>query len=228
VEILHNAVDLKRIPERSVPLGELPGGVLAFTKTKEHLDVLEGVCAELGVKFSALGRGAGREVATPEQELIRHDIVVATGRSAIEALCAGACVIVGDARGLSGIVSSENYQYHRSFNFGSETFSRPFTHDLIVKEIQKYNAADARAVTQRIRADANLEQLLDKLEAIYYQTLADAGPSVEQTPSDIRELWDTQKNWPPGNLPEWRRHRRALKRIIRRRYYLDRILSGFL
>ena len=89
VEIVHNAVDLRRIPERIAPIPDRPRRALAFTKTSGQIVTLREACNRVGLTFASLGHGTQKLSATPEHHLIRQDIVVATGRSAIEALCAG-------------------------------------------------------------------------------------------------------------------------------------------
>src|SRR5882757_1829987 len=151
VEVLHNAVDLKRIPARVHPLPDRPRRLLAFTKTGAQLPAIGQACSDLGLEFGTLGHGTGRLSTQPEHELVVQDIVVGAGRAAIAALCAGAAVIVGDARGFAGLVTSANYQHFRDLNFGSDTFTQSFCAQVLKTEIGKYDRADAIAVTAKIR-----------------------------------------------------------------------------
>ncbi|MDO8381332.1 glycosyltransferase [Phenylobacterium sp.] len=181
VEILHNAVDLRRIPARLAALGQRPLTALAFTKNKAQLPILQAACRKMGVKLDVLGHGADRLVATPEAELVRYDLVFATARMALEALCAGAAVVVCDARGLAGLVTSNNVERLRDLNFGLRSLVNPVTVEAIAAEITLYDAAEAGRVSERVREFADLEPMLDRLETLYGEAIAAASaqPAAE-------------------------------------------------
>lgn len=217
VEVLFNSVDLERIPPRTRPLPQTPQRILAFTKTQHQIDILQKFCADRGLLLDSLGRGVKREIARPEEELIQNDIVVATGRSAIEALCAGASVIVGDARGFAGLVTLKNYDHYRAHNFGSELFTRAFSETALAEAFADYDPENAIAVTMRIRREADLVSMLDRLESIYFETMEQPRRS-NLSAADRSELWETQRDWPMGKVEPWLRHRKVLRRLVRRAY----------
>jgi hypothetical protein len=99
--------------------------------------------------------------------LVNYDLVFATGRSAIEALCCGAAVIVCDDRGLGGYVNSGNYERFRHLNFALRLLTKSVTVENITAEIERYKAEEAAAVAERARADAALELQLDQFLEIY-------------------------------------------------------------
>ena len=99
VVLLLNAVDLTRVTARRRPLSRTVQRAICFTRGKAHVPILRSACERLGIVLDTLGRCADRYVAHPERELADRDVVFATGRWAIEALCSGAAVIVCDARG---------------------------------------------------------------------------------------------------------------------------------
>src|SRR5205807_8570603 len=96
-----------------------------------------------------------------------HDIVFATARAALEALCCGAAVIVCDARGLGGLVTSHNYERMRANNFGLRCLTRQVTRDAVLDELRCYDPSDAAIVAARARDEADLGKHLDHLEGIY-------------------------------------------------------------
>lgn len=200
VEILHNAVDLARVPPRAAPLPATPKTALAFSKHSGHMPSLLAACRGLGIQFAALGKGAGEIVANPEQTMVRNDIVFATGRSAIEALCAGCAVIVADGRGLLGMVTTRNYRVMRNNNFGSgaAVLWREATHPALVSEIRRYDPADAAEVTARIRADADLEVAANRVEQLYREAVA--APRPGWSSADTREARGFIDNWPVNPL----------------------------
>jgi len=174
VEILLNAVDLRRIPERPAALPETPRRALAFTKGPSHIPALQRTCDRHGIKLDVLGAGGGRTVAAPEHELVKYDIVFATARMALEAACAGCAVVVCDSRGLAGMLTSEGLQPLRLLNFGLRALVREVTSETLSQEIARYDAADAAAVSESLRASANLELALDRLEGLYEDAMAAA------------------------------------------------------
>ena len=171
VELLFNAVDLARIPPRPRPLAERPVTALAFTKNKAQIPILQAACDQAGVKLELLGLGAGRVVAAPEEELVRHDLVFATARMALEALCAGCAVVVCDARGLAGMVTPETLPRLRDLNFGLRSLTGRVTVEAIAAEIARYDPAEAALVSGQVREAANLEQTLDHLETLYREAI---------------------------------------------------------
>jgi hypothetical protein len=107
----------------------------------------------------------------PENELVQYDLVFATARAALEAMCCGCAVVVCDRRGLAGLVTTKNFDEMRIRNFGLRTLSAPITAERLIEEISRYDATDARAVSQLARNAADLEQHLDRVESLYSEVL---------------------------------------------------------
>ena len=217
IELLHNAVDLTRFPPRDPPLADRPRRALAFTKYTSHIPTLRIACRRKGLTFEALGRGGDRIVLDPERYLAKADIVFAVDRSAIEAICAGAAVIVGDARGLAGMATMENYEELRSLNFGTTSLKRPVSLVSIEKEIDRFDAGDAIAVTNRLRRDADLEAAVDRVEGLYAEAIA-ASRGRDSADDDAQALSDFLRDWPvgPGQLDGWTAEKEYLTAISRR------------
>jgi hypothetical protein len=173
VVVLHNAVDLGRIPPRPQPLGKRPQRAMAFGKAAA-VPELRTACEQLGIEYHALGAAAGREIAHPEQELVNFDLVFASARAALEAMCCGCAVIACDHRGIAGLVTSHNFDKWRTMNFGLRCLSDPVTVERCIREIGGYDPTDASAVAQQARDDADLEKLLDDFENLYAEVLTGA------------------------------------------------------
>jgi hypothetical protein len=199
--ILHNAVDLRRIPPRPAPLPERPRSACLFNLDDSHFAVLEQATTHRGI---ALSRLIGRSMATPENELIKYDIVFATGRSAIEALCAGCAVVVCDKRGLGGLVSTTDYERLRAHNFALWALTKPITLNAVSAELDRYDFTDALSVSDRIRQDSNLESYLGKLEELYAATIVRhraAPPSRESVHCAEQYFLHEALPRKPGNPP---------------------------
>lgn len=218
VQILLNAVDFDRIPQRPRPLAEKPATALIFTKLKAHIPVIQEACRRRGIQLVGLGAGVQHEVATPEPELVRHDLVFATARMALEAACAGSAVVVCDSRGLAGMLRSDNLERLRPLNFGLRSLTQPVTLERLEAELDRYDAADAAQVSATLRAEASLEQQLDALERIYAEVIDEA----RRAPLDPAEVRRTQLQFLDAALPRtrtddrwpWMAEREALTRRI--------------
>jgi len=171
IEILYNAVDLTRIPDRTAALPPRPRRALAFTKFKAQLPWIQEACRLRGLQLDVLGAGGDRLVANPEQELVRYDLVFATARMALEALCAGCAVVVCDSRGLADMVTSANFADLRRLNFGLRSLTRTLDVAALCAAIDRYDPVDAEKVVQTARREADLEPMLDRLEAVYREVM---------------------------------------------------------
>jgi len=219
VEVLHNAVDLTRIPSRPRPLAKRPLSALAFTKNKAQIPILQAACDQAGVKLELLGLGAGRVVAAPEEELVRHDLVFATARMALEALCAGCAVVVCDARGLAGMVTPETLPRLRELNFGLRSLTGRVTVEAIAAELARYNPADAELVTTQVRKAASLEGTLDRLETLYRKAItafaAEAPDAAQRRSAMLSFLNETLPRRRADSRWPWMAEREALLAEIR-------------
>src|SRR5262249_13653305 len=173
VFINHNVVELNRIPSRPAPLGRRPQRAVAFGKAA-GVPELRTACEQLGIRFHAIGTAANNISAVPEQELIQYDLVFASARSALEALCCGCAVIVCDSRGFAGLVTSRNLESLRAMNFGLRCLVETITVAQCVQEIGRYDPHDASQVANSVRADADLRKLLDRFEMLYDEVLSGA------------------------------------------------------
>ena len=133
-----------------------------------------------------LGRGVGIVVDDLHRRLQDYDIVFTTGRMALEALASGCAVVLGDARGVAGLVTSNVVDTWRRQNFGSGLFDKPYDVATLTAEIARYNSADARAVAVRIRETASLSAHLDTVETIH-RTLLD-NHSTSDPERDLVEM----------------------------------------
>jgi len=170
VVMLHNAVDLARIPPRPRPLADRPRSAVVFGKATS-VPAIRAACEALSIELETLGPQVGREVEDPERHLVEVDLVFASARAALEGLCCGCAVIACDARGLAGMVTSENFAALRAKNFGVRSLTRPITAQALIGEIGRYDRDDARAVGERARGEADLERQLDAFAGLYAKAI---------------------------------------------------------
>jgi hypothetical protein len=183
IEILRNAVDVDRFHPRA-PLPARPRRALILAKHENCLDAVREACARYDLDLDTAGPAVGNEVEDLPPLLRGYDLVFASARSALEAMAAGCAVIVVDGRGLAGLVTRENVAPWRENNFGLRTLSRPIAAETIGAEIGRYDADDARAISEFVRAQSSLDGYIDRLEHIH-RALIDGAHAA---PIDTRSL----------------------------------------
>jgi hypothetical protein len=215
VVVLRNAVDLSRIPQRPQPARNPPQRALAFGKAA-IVPELWAACEKIGLPLDAIGHTKGSVLDHPEQQLVNYDLVFASARAALEALCCGCAVIVCDHRGLSGLVTSQNLDALRAVNFGIRALTRPLSADALVDEIRRCDEADIAAVTTRARQEANLETWLDRVEQLYDDVVnGSRKPSADTSVREAAEARFLYENLPrrPGDYRwPWLAERDKLQR----------------
>jgi glycosyltransferase involved in cell wall biosynthesis len=185
IALLLNAVDLDRFELRP-PLPKVPRRALVLTKNAKHLPDVRAAAAAANLSLDELGPGVGNVVDDLHTRLCNYDIVFATGRMALEALACGCAVIIADSRGLAGLVRSDVVDQWRQHNLGQRLLDRAVSVAGLLSEIKRYDAADARAVSLRIRDAASLSAYLESVEAIYRSILS--GHAVQDRDTDLSEL----------------------------------------
>jgi hypothetical protein len=236
--ILPNAVDLRRIPARPEPLPERPMRALAFT-SQPHLPILPALrdaCQARGIFLATMG--VGRDDPAPERTLVACDLVFATGRSAIEALCAGCAVITCDINGLGGLVTPDNYDRFRRHNFALRSLVNPVTAETVGAELDRYDRQSSEAVSARMRAAADMEIYLDRLIEVYRTAIEDhrAEPPAEDDVAQAvqRFLHESLPRWPHdgewvrngvGRAPQPETDPASLSRDVDLSIHLDRLME---
>lgn len=183
IHVLTNPVDLRRFARRP-PLPSKPRRARVFSNnaTGRWLEPIRAACASRGI---ALEVGP---VGRAEHELPPYDLVFAKARCAIEAMAIGNAVIVCDADGLAGLITTSSLEAMRELNFGARTLRRAVTADAVAAEIDRYDSADAAAVCDRIRQSADIDLLVDQYAALYDELCAQPPPQGDELLAMSRSL----------------------------------------
>ncbi len=164
-----NFVDVRRFPPRTA-LPASPRSVLIMSN-RATADGFAGeaarVCRERGLRVTMHGSDSGSPVADPSAPLSEADVVVAAGRTALEAMATGCAVILADTWGMGGLVTPENFEALRRGNFGRQTSRGPCDHESVAAELDRYDPVGSRAVTRRVREEAGMEAAVDRWEQVY-------------------------------------------------------------
>lgn len=178
IETVLTFVDLRRFVMRET-IHAVPRRALIFsnyTCNDGRVDIIRAACARAGIKqVDAVGHGLNASSESPETLLLGYDVVFAKGRAAHEAAATGAAVIVSDYARFAGLLTEANYDDWRPWNFGHRTLSYPLEKKTLAAQLRCYDADRVRAVTERIRKEADLEQAMDRIIAIYDRIVAEKG-----------------------------------------------------
>lgn len=176
LSVIYNAVDAVRYTSRD-PLPDRPRHALLLTKLIGVAEPVRRACAEKDIVLDELGRGTGRFSNELEKELPKYDLVFATARMALEAAFVGCAVIICDARGFAGLLTSHNIVLWRKHNFGVRLLARPTTYDLLQEAIEHYDAKDAANVTNYLRQHSPADKYAAKYEKLYRSAIRTGSPA---------------------------------------------------
>ncbi len=183
IRVLFNFVDLDRFKPRG-PLPPRPQRALLFNNSAhEYTAAVREACEQAGIALDVIGLSAGTASARPEEVLGKYDLIFARGRSALEALAVGAAVVLCGERGAGPMVTTAELDRLRPLNFGIRTLRNRVTCETLMREIARYDTADAAAVSARIRAEAGRDPVVDQLIELYHHVIAEhaaAGTSDPQ------------------------------------------------
>jgi hypothetical protein len=174
IRVLLNFVDLDRFKVRSTPLPPRPRRALVFSNyanPQTHLPVVREASRRAHLQLDVIGEGEKNASAQPEEVIRDYDLVFAKARCALEALSVGAAVILCDAGGVGPMVTTQEFAALRPLNFGIRTLREPLSAEVLVREIERYDATDAAAVTELVRATAGHESVIDELIGLYKEVI---------------------------------------------------------
>lgn len=176
--VIFNAVDMDRFPQRA-PLPPAPARTAVFSNYAgpgTHLEAVQVACAQLNLPLDVIGANAGTSSAAPEQILGQYDLVFAKARCALEAMAAGAAVVLCDTHGVGSMVTLEEMPDLRPWNFGRRLLKNRPTAAAIVAQVRRYDASDARAVSTYIRAHAGLADAVSQYVRVYDELMEEPAP----------------------------------------------------
>ena len=219
VALLPNFVDTARFLPR-LPLPARPRRALVFSNyanEETHLPAVRKACLAAGLELDVAGVAVGHILDEPERVLGSYDLVFAKGKAAIEAMAVGCAVVLCDYAGVGPMVTAAEFDALRERNFGFEALREPLASAPILREIARYDPADATRVRDLIRARAGLEGTVERLVATYLDVIAEhrsAVPSRGGRRVDAgawRERSSLRLYWAWMAIP--RKHRERIKRL---------------
>lgn len=188
IEVILNWVDLTLFPVARTPSPK-PRKALVFgnnIRPNAIVDAVSQAVAGQGLELDRIGRRITREIDNPEEVLPNYDIVFASGKSAMDSLASGCAVIVLGQQGCGEMVRSDNFDRFRKANFTIPVNSPPPSVERIVGEIERYDAAEAAAVTQRLRRECGVDRAASRMEEIYGEVIAEHREARQEPAEALR------------------------------------------
>jgi hypothetical protein len=184
IDVIRNFVDPGRIPARG-PLPPRPSRALVFSNSAaHHLRQIRTACVAHGIEVEAAGSDVGRVIDDPGALLGRYDVVFAKARCAMEAMVAGAAVVLCDRAGLGPMVSTGNFDELRRLNFGLRTLRAAVTPEALAERLASYDPADAARVSARMRSEGRIDVAIDQLIDVYERVVAEWREDGREEPAN--------------------------------------------
>ncbi len=199
IALMPNAIDLCRFRPRP-PLPGRPRRALLFANLIEEgpeLALFRSVCDRRGIELEVIGSGVGREVAEPELELPRFDLVFAKARAAMEGIVVGCAVVLFDEGRLGAAVRSDDLERLLPLNFGGTAIECPLDERTLEARIDAYDAADAARAGELIAPRVDLEPALDRWLALYGELVARARGARFDLEQELQAAARWLERWGP-------------------------------
>ena len=190
VELVPNFVDLRRFSPRGA-LPTRPRRALLFDNQAHptnHGGVIAAACEHAGITLDIVGAATGTATDRPEELLGEYDLVFAKAKAALEAMASGCAVILVHERGVGGLVTSESFAPMRRLNFGRRLLREPVSLEVLAAQIAAYDAADAAAVTARVREECSLSATVTRLVGLYREVIAEQAAADDARDRELRDL----------------------------------------
>jgi hypothetical protein len=187
VKTVPNWVDLGRF--RFVrKLAQKPRNALlylrSFDRNSWHASQLRQAFETMDIKLDLwLPQG---DMRAPEVVLPEYDIVLASGRSAIEAMACGCAVMPISPSSCLDLVDLSNFDLFQSQNFSPKLSGGHFNAQAIINAISLYDPARVAAVTALVRSKCTLEAAVDILESLYVRAVKEFNEQC--SPPSIRHI----------------------------------------
>ena len=172
VKTVPNWVDLGRFRFVRNPAQKPQKALLylrSFDRNGWHASQLCHALETMDIKLDLwLPRG---DTLAPEVVLPEYDIVLASGRSAVEAMASGCAVLPISPSSCLDLVDPSNFDLFQSQNFSPKLSAGHFNAQAIINAISSYDPGRVAAVTATVRSKCALDAAVDVLESLYMKTV---------------------------------------------------------
>jgi glycosyltransferase involved in cell wall biosynthesis len=207
VDIIPNAVDTDRFQPR-MPLPERPRKALLFSNyanDRTHLPAVRTACRRAGIELDVVGRETNSASNRPESILPNYDLVFAKARCALEAMAVGNAVVLCDFAGVGPYVREADFDAMRRKNFGYALLTEPLSADALVNQMARYDAADAAALSARVRTEASLGKAAMQWESVYLGVLSNFDVARIDRIEESHATYAYLSRWHYSRRRDWER-----------------------
>jgi len=186
VSVIGNSVDLERFQPRG-PLPPRPHRALLFSNYANkytHLQAVSEACQRTGIELDVRGGGVNNVCEHPETILAGYDLVFGKARCAMEAMAVGAVVVLCGAEGCGPMVTADEFDYLRRYNFGHHTLKYPVTAENLLAQIERYDKDEAAKVAELARTHLNCDVMVEQWVKLYQEILQET-PTVPERPGKM-------------------------------------------
>jgi hypothetical protein len=131
--------------------------------------------------------------------------VFAKARCALEAMAVGNAVVLCDFAGVGPYVTAADFGAMRRKNFGRALLTEPLDAGALLKQISRYNALDAAALSARVRTEASLNSSIGQWESIYLKVLANFNVERVDRDEESRATAAYLSRWHYFRRRDWER-----------------------
>ncbi len=199
ISVLTNAVDLERFQPRSA-LPPRPRRAIVYSSyaTPQGLRPIEAACRATGMSLDVIGTKIGNPCDRPQDLLPHYDLVFAKGRCAREAMAVGCAVVYCDVFGLGQLVTRSAVE--RLNTLGRRVMHERMTTNRLIEEINRYDAADAAAVSAYIRTANSPDTIHARLIDVYRKVIVEQQSASDRPEDDLRAVAELTRWW----AEEWK------------------------
>jgi hypothetical protein len=170
VVILGNATEVQPV---AGPAPETIRNVLIVAKyNTTFAKTVLAACKEMGLKAEIVGGGTGQVVSDLAERMGKSDLVVTSGKAAMEALVLNRPVLCADERGMAGLITQDVAPVWLARNLGGMILHHKVRKGAVIAEIALYDPADFARMRAEILPRLSLERYLDDLESLHARALA--------------------------------------------------------
>ena len=204
-----NWVDIDRFRFVRNP-AETPEKALLYLRSIDrsgwYVSQLSEAFDSMGIKLDLwLPRGDTR---APELVLPEYDIVLASGRSAIEAMACGCAVLPISATSCLDLVDESNFRFLWDQNFSPRLSTGQFNAESVKKALGSYRPDQVSAVTAKIRSECTLDSAVDILESLFLRTVDEFSQRDLPASQTVRSEFHALANYIQSIMPMVRERER--------------------
>ena len=152
----------------------------------------------------------GGDTRAPEVVLPEYDIVLSSGRSALEAMASGCAVLPISRSSCLDLVDLNNFYLFQSHNFSPRLNTGQFNAASIVNAISSYDPARITALTAAVRSKCTLDAATDALESLYVRTVEDFSEQYPVPSAGLKDELHALANYIQSVMPMVRDRERLL------------------